>query len=168
MTQDELVEKDYWEKRWAGFPLPSVQNPVYDVRNLLESLLPQTPEFSLIEIGCAPGKWMAYFSREYGYRVSGIEYAEAAATTTRRNMEMLAIDAEIMNQDFLAGSLPPGGYDVVFSSGFIEHFRDLSSVTERICTLSRRYVVTIVPNVYGLNGFISKTQTWGLCRAQSH
>jgi hypothetical protein len=45
----------------------------------------------------------------------------------------------------------------VFSSGFIEHFPDVPSVVERICALARGYVVTIVPNVEGINGLISKT-----------
>jgi len=50
-------------------------------------------------------------------------------------------------------------YDVVFSSGFIEHFSNTAEVVEKLTNLvsSSGYIVTIVPNLYGINGFISKT-----------
>lgn len=153
---NELTTNVKWEKIWEDYPLPTIENPVYDVRNLLDSLLPKTSDYSLIEIGCAPGKWMAYFSKHHGYSVSGIEYGEMAAATTRRNLEIQGITAEVLREDFFLADLPPSSYDIVFSGGFIEHFMDLPDVLRRICALSRRYVVTIVPNLYGLNGFISK------------
>lgn len=152
-----LTTKDKWEKGWANVELPAIYKPVYDVQKLLELYLPKTTTFSLIEIGCAPGKRMAYFNNHFGYKVSGLEYAEAAAVTTKKNMEMLAIDADLLVQDFFTFDCGRNKYNIVFSAGFIEHFSDVSSVVQRICALSWQYVVTIVPNLYGINGFISKT-----------
>lgn len=152
-----LTTKDKWEAVWVGVKLPTVTKPVYDIQKQLESYLPRTGARSLIEIGCAPGGWMAYFNKHFGYSVSGLEYAEAAAEATKKNMAMLAIDAEVLVQDFFTFDYDRNKYDIVFSAGFIEHFRNVSSVVQRICALSRQYVVTIIPNVYGINGFISKT-----------
>lgn len=100
---------------------------------------------------------MAYFNKRFGYRVAGLEYAEAAAETTKLNMKLLAIDADVFVQDFFTFDCAKSKYDIVFSAGFIEHFRDPSPVMDRIVALSRRYVVTIVPNLFGVNGFIGKT-----------
>lgn len=152
-----LTTKDKWESVWAGVKLPTVARPVHDTQKQLHSFLPRTSGCSLIEIGCAPGAWMAYFSNHFGYSVSGLEYAEAAAEATRDNMAMLAIDADVLVQDFFTLDCEQNRHDIVFSLGFIEHFRDVSSVVQRICALSRQYVVTIVPNLYGINGFISRT-----------
>ena len=84
-----LTTKDKWEAEWAGMKLPAVSKPLYDVQRLLETHLPHSGTHSLIEIGCAPGRWMAYFNRHFGYRVAGLEYAETAAEATKQNMRML-------------------------------------------------------------------------------
>ncbi len=159
MHDNRLTNKDKWEKVWAGIKLPHIQTPDYDLQTKLKTFLPRikTASYSLIEIGCAPGGWMAYFNNHFGYRVSGIEYAENAAGATKQNMEMLEIDADIIVDDFFSFDSNQNNYDVVFSAGFIEHFQDLALVMEKICALSNRFVVTIVPNCYGVNAFISKT-----------
>ncbi len=100
---------------------------------------------------------MAYFHRYHGYSVAGIEYGKAAAKLTHRNLEMQGIPAVIMAEDFFQAKIGPESYDIVFSAGFIEHFRDLPAVTRKICAISRQYVVTLVPNLYGVNGLISRT-----------
>lgn len=151
-----LITKDDWEAVWANVRLPYLKDPGYDIQTQLESRLPKTDQYSLIEVGCAPGGWMAWFNRTFGYKVSGIEYAEVAASTTRRNLDVQGIQAEVLVQDFRTWDFEPGAYDVVFSGGFIEHFRDVSPVMTRLCGLSRHFVVTIVPNLDGINGGILK------------
>ena len=152
-----LKNKEKWENVWAGVKLPTVAKPAYDVQRQFESFLPKTAAVcSLIEIGCAPGRWMAYFDREFGYHVSGLEYAEVAAAITRKNLDMQGVQGEILVQDFLSWEFELRRYEVVFSAGFIEHFRDVAPVMERICGLSSRFVVTIVPNLCGINGVIRK------------
>lgn len=157
VLNNSLTTKDKWEAVWAGAAIPAIQKPVRDLHMQLNKYLPHTGMHSLIEIGCAPGGWLAYFNKCFGYRVAGIEYAELAGETTKVNMKMLKIDASIFIQDFFSFDCINNKYDIVFSGGFIEHFKDMSLVMERICELSHRYVVTIVPNVFGINGWISKT-----------
>ncbi|MFP4501377.1 MAG: class I SAM-dependent methyltransferase [Candidatus Hydrogenedentota bacterium] len=155
-VNDALTTKDTWESVWSDVHLPVVAKPVHDLQRQLKRHLPQGSACSFIEIGCAPGGWMAYFSRAFGYRVAGLEYAEHAAETTKRNMELLGMDAEVLVKDFFAYECGDSQYDVVFSKGFIEHYPNLTPVVAKICLLSRQYVVTIVPNLYGVNGFLSK------------
>lgn len=152
-----LTTNQKWEKEWEGFPLPAIAKPPNDLHHILKTFLPARESYSLIEIGCAPGRWMAYFHQQFGYCVSGIEYEKKAAALTRRNMEIQNITAQVLAEDFFQSEISPGSYDIAFSGGFIEHFRDLPAVVGRICALSRNYVVTLVPNLYGLNGLISKT-----------
>jgi SAM-dependent methyltransferase len=111
---------------------------------------------SLIEIGCAPGGWMAYFNKNFGYSVSGIEYVEEGAIATQHNMEIQAIQANILNLDFFETHISSCSYDVVFSAGFIEHFEDLDAVVKKVSIVAKQYVVTIIPNLYGMNGAISR------------
>lgn len=154
---DRLMSKEYWRRNWQGVALPLIARPVYDVRRTLNKLLPKSGEMSFIEIGCAPGKFMAYFNKRFGYHVAGIEYVEDAAAATRVNMEMQGIGAQVFNMDFFEADFTAESYDVVFSNGFIEHFEEVSGVVNKISSLSKQYVVTMIPNCYGVNGFISKT-----------
>jgi hypothetical protein len=156
VNDNKLTTKNKWESVWAGIQLPIVQKPSVDIQHQFKTYLPDSGNCSLIEIGCAPGGWMAYFNKHFGYDVSGVEYAEVAAAATKRNLEMLSIDSSVMIQDFLSDDCKLEKHDVVFSGGFIEHFKDVIPVIEKICNLSNNLVVTIVPNCYGLNGFISK------------
>jgi len=156
-VNNALTAINKWEAAWDGAKLPAVRKPVPDIQKLLETYLPHDGDDSLIEIGCAPGGWMAYFSRQFGYRVAGIEYAEEAANTTKKNMEILKIDADVVTGDFFSYDCTENQFDIVFSAGFIEHFRDIFVVMQRLCALSKKYIVTIVPNLFGVNGFISKT-----------
>lgn len=156
-ANNALTTKEKWEAVWSGVKLPVIHKPVYDIQKQLEMHLPKNDTISLIEIGSAPGGWMAFLARRYGYQVSGIEYAEAAAEVTKINMKMLAIEAQVFVQDFFKFDYTINKYDIVLSAGFIEHFRDVAFVIDRICSLSKGYVITIVPNVFGVNGFISRS-----------
>lgn len=155
MTEARLTTQAYWESVWEGRTLPFVQRPYKDVEELFKRYLPQSAARTVLEVGCAPGGWLAYFSRTFGLAVSGIEYAKNAAQATLRNLSLLGIPGEVYVVDFFDYDGPES--DIVFSWGFLEHFEDLHDVTRRLCALSRKQVITAVPNVFGINGWISRT-----------
>ncbi|MCG8697643.1 MAG: class I SAM-dependent methyltransferase, partial [Bacteroidales bacterium] len=94
--------------------------------------------------------------KQFGYRVSGIEYVEEAAELTRTNMSLQDIEADVLAEDFFAMEEPSKPYDVIYSGGFIEHFEDIPATVERLGRLTGQWIVTQVPNLYGCNGWISK------------
>ena len=128
---NKLTTKKYWEHFWQGISLPVIRNPGHDMHKIISRSLPKSKEFSFIEIGCAPGGFMAYFNKYFGYSVSGIEYVAAAAAATRRNMEIQGIQAKVLNLDFFEAKIPESSYDVVFSGGFIEHFEDIGGTVNK-------------------------------------
>ncbi len=156
---NRLTTKQYWDPIWRGISLPIIASPGNDVGKKLEDILPKSNKTSFLEVGCSPGKWMAYFNKHFTYFVNGIEYIEEAVDLTKRNLELQKINANVLNLDFLKAEISPASYDVVFSDGFIEHFEDLEEVVGKICLLAKKYVITIVPNLYGLDGFIGKVTT---------
>jgi len=157
-VEDEF-SVEYWENVWANVKIPQVHDSkdVLEIQQILSSL-PIKAGDSLIEIGCAPGRWLAFFAREHGLCVSGVEYAEHACQKTIENMNSLGISAQIHHADIR--NFDSAAYDVVFSTGFIEHFDNVAPIMERIISLCNRdggLVVTIIPNMEGLNRWISKT-----------
>ncbi len=157
-----LLPPAYWEWFWeeSRLPLTIRTAAVPDEHNLFRRFLPAAgPETTLAEIGCAPGKWLHYFTREFGYSVTGIDYAPKACETTRKNLELLEVDAAVVNADLFQYEPPDGGFDAVVTFGLIEHFEDLPSVVNRLAGFVKPggVIASIVPNLYGPEGWVLKT-----------
>ena len=161
-----------WEQFWNGVRLPTEVNPKlwFDGYALLRRYLPRAPR-RLVEVGCAPGRMLAFFARHFGYEVCGIDYAPEAIEATRRNLELLGIPAEVLCQNFFEYSEREGFFDVVYSLGFIEHFDDTAGVVGRLVRLAKPeegYVVTEVPNLHGFGGHVVHLMSpeWFACHVR--
>lgn len=153
---NKLTTEQYWEQNWDSVKIPVIVKPHYDIHKILTKFLPSSKNITFIEIGCAPGGWIAYFKKKFSYIVNGIDYAKNATVKTKQNLKIQNIPADIKTIDFFKFNTQKPLFNVVFSGGFIEHFKDTNDVVGRICNLSKEYVVTIIPNVFSINGLISK------------
>lgn len=117
------------------------------------------PRPGLVEIGCAPGAWLAHFSVR-GYEITGIDLSPHGVALTRRNMEMQQIEAEIVEADVLDLDLGAvdleGRFDVVISLGVVEHFDDPAPMFAAHASMARpgATVAIGVPNFKGVNGWL--------------
>jgi len=113
---------------------------------------------SFLEIGCAPGKFMIYFAEQFGYRVSGIDFSQTGYEMTSENLKLAGVKGDVIKGDFLSASLPKENWDIVFSSGFIEHFSDPITILQKKLSLLKRggILLTTIPNFTGFSGLIRK------------
>ena len=166
-TGDQLVEAGsltdsaFWESYWGRFALPDAvdEQRSFDrsLANGLRKIL-RGSEGDALEIGCAPGRWLAFLARQFGLRVSGIEYTSDGAVATRRNLALLGVhSADIREADFLS-TAPSAIYDVVLSLGFVEHFTDVEAVIRLHAGWARPggRVIIGVPNFRGLHGLLQR------------
>ena len=148
---------DYWEKVWETIHIPQEKKAedIHEIHYILTKILP-IGKLKLIEIGCAPGSWLVYFYNYFHYSVSGIEYAPKAYNKTVENLKIQNVPAEIFQCDFFEFKHDP--YDIVFSAGFIEHFKDVAFVIQKIVDICAKngFVITIIPSMEGINWWISK------------
>jgi 2-polyprenyl-3-methyl-5-hydroxy-6-metoxy-1,4-benzoquinol methylase len=156
-----LTDAAFWQDYWGRFSLPDAidETRSFDralARRLRTLLNGATGE--VLEIGCAPGRWLAFFAREFGLGVAGIELTPDGVAATRRNMEMLGVmHADIREADFLSAT-PSPNYDVVVSLGFVEHFTDVDAVIARHAAWLRpggRLIIG-VPNFRGVHGWLQQ------------
>ena len=108
----------------------------------------------MLEVGCAPAKWLVFYGERYGARVLGIEYTPRGAELSRRNLTAAGVEGEIVEGDFFA--VAPRPADLVLSLGFIEHFDDLDAAFARHLEFlgPGGTLVIGVPNYTGLLGTI--------------
>ena len=163
-NQDKLSTKEQWDAKWSSRRRRGLsfnyKGPMFrDVHALLVRSLPEKAGMSFLEVGSFPGSYLWYFSSVFGYNVCGIEYIAERAEQARRNLESAGVDGEIIHADFFEYRLEGRpGWDVVFSSGFIEHFEDTRNVVSRHIDLVKPggFVALVIPNHKGIYGRIMK------------
>ena len=83
-------------------------------RALLEALEGAAP-WTVLDFGCGPGRDLAYF-RSLGHEAVGLDGCRAFCAMARERT-----GCEVIEQDFLALSLPPARFDGVFANASLFH-----------------------------------------------
>lgn len=157
-----LVDKAFWEQEyyWADAELPCRPDPDLPIDRALGAALLELagvgPGDSVMEIGCAPAKWLVHLAEGTGARVEGIEYSEQGAQLSAANLRACGVEGRIHQADFFTHEA--SGYDLVLSLGFIEHFEELDEVFARHVAFVAPggRLLLGVPNFLGLNGFLQR------------
>lgn len=171
MTRNlDKAGKSYWDSVWKGGSVPGPVNPSdTHLTNYVNLCFHQLFVYylsceagetrSLLEVGCARSTWLPYFAKEFGFRVSGIDYSELGCEQAQTISERAGVKADVVCSDFFA---PPadmlGAFDVVVSFGVVEHFADTAACVDAFRGFLRPggIMVTIIPNLVGLIGWIQK------------
>lgn len=162
------TDPQYWENFWKNVTLPSRPDPnITSEKGIMDTLSIYLPKgdkqtTSVIEIGCAPGKWLVYFYEYLGYLPFGIEYIDSAAEATIKNLKICDIysDKQTINcVDFLSmDHTNVQKHDVVVSFGFIEHFSNPEEIISMQMShlKSGGYLVIGIPKFTGLNKYLAQ------------
>jgi SAM-dependent methyltransferase len=158
LVQVDAAGTAYWNNTWDALgAFEKYAGPIHEQHPVLKRYL-QGATGDAIEIGCVPGNFLVYLNKEYGYTASGIDYSEYL-DYTRENLRFNGIEAKDLFQADLFNFSSPRLYDLVFSSGFVEHFEDHDLVIRKHAELAKPggLVVIMVPNLRHLH--------YVLCRA---
>ena len=151
-----LTDEPFWDTFWASVEVPAEvdRTSIFD-RSFLPILakgIAASGARNVVEVGCAPGRWLSYCARQHGLEVTGYESSPTGATKTRENFTAQGIHGTVVEEDFLTADLPHEAFDLVLSLGFIEHFDDATDVVARHAHLLRPGGVLVleVPNLRGI------------------
>jgi 2-polyprenyl-3-methyl-5-hydroxy-6-metoxy-1,4-benzoquinol methylase len=173
MLEDEAKDKagkGYWDNAWEDAALPGPVNPnLPGLNNYVNRRFHEyfqgvfskldTPQKKLLEIGCAKSAWLPYFAKEFGFRVSGIDYSSVGCSKAQQVLQGCGIKGDIYCADFYA---PPNEtlerFDVVVSFGVAEHFEDTAACIRALARFLGvgGIMITVVPNLSGLPGLLQK------------
>lgn len=157
----ELTEVQFWDEYWAKVKLPvTIDDGFSWDRCLAKTLRDNVPSSGgeVLEVGCAPGKWLAFMARQFGLVPSGVEYSDAGMNATLNNFRLLGLKTgEIRAGDFF-NMKPTQRFDIVMSFGFIEHFTDVDEVVALHLEWLKPGGTLIlgVPNFRGVNYALQK------------
>jgi SAM-dependent methyltransferase len=157
-----ITEKKFWNKRWCNDNLSYRVNLrwlrtylYYRIDKVFSRDLCVQPGDSFFEVGCAGGKWLVYFSKVFGCRVSGIDYSDRGVLRALQTLRLAKIQAELVSGDVFRVE-PAPIHDIVLSDGFLEHFDHPLGVLEHIAHYVKKggYLITIIPNLTGFQRFL--------------
>jgi 2-polyprenyl-3-methyl-5-hydroxy-6-metoxy-1,4-benzoquinol methylase len=156
MTDRQRVTRDYWESAHSK-PRFRVPSGLWDVgmKNVLRLLRSHVePGASVLEIGCAPGRHLAYLAVERRARVCGVDYSKPGIAYCRELFAHLNLEGEFHCEDVFSTTLPEGTFDMVYSLGVVEHFDDPRSLIEKHVRLAKPggLALIVIPNYGGIYG----------------
>jgi SAM-dependent methyltransferase len=160
-AEEQLADQSYWDDYWSrvGLPMEVKRTPrtsasIMAILDVLEQHLPRQEGLRALEVGGAPGQFLAWLAKNHGYGCSVIDYSPVGCEKARRNFEALGIPLDVYEADlFDDATAEIGRFDVVFSLGLIEHFDDFPEAIRRHAPLARSggWVVIGCPNLRRLN-----------------
>lgn len=162
MQNDEgrKTEHAYWEAA-SQLPiktrLPSRLNVnVLNLTRLLERHV--RPGSRYLEIGCAPGKMLAWVASVLKAEAAGLDYSESGIAQCRALFDALGLKVNLHHDDIFNHHLPSASFDVVTSFGVIEHFDNVRPVVQRHLDLVKPGGATVigVPNYGGVYGSLQR------------
>ena len=160
MDSDTKTTKAHWNEVWAVTPRMRLPSGMHiGVRNLQQLLRRHVRRgSSFLEIGCAPGKLLAWVAVELGASVSGLDYSPRGIDMAECLFETLRIPGNLRCEDVFATSFSANRFDYVFSAGVIEHFDDPSRIVARHVSLLKPggLAIITVPNYGGWYGAFQK------------
>lgn len=157
-----FTDQAFWDEYWDGTPLPQEFTEATTSRYIraflepFDRFFPHDPSLSALEIGGAPGRYLAYFHRRFGYAVNALEFSTVGYELARRNLELLQIPATVRQGDMFDTSIDLPRCDIVYSLGLIEHFDDPLAVAEAHLRFVKPGGLLVIgaPNLQGLGRFL--------------
>jgi SAM-dependent methyltransferase len=158
-----LATKDFWEEDYyRGIELPARPDPGYPfdrcLARALEEMAPVRRDARIVEIGCAPARWLVWYAERFGASVVGLEYSRKGAELARRNLASAGVTGEVHEGDLFSDDVSIGMFDLVLSLGVIEHFDDIPAAFARHVAFVGEggRLVLGMPNFRGLIGFLQR------------
>jgi len=162
VTLDKKTDRKFWKDFWANTKLPQTINKRLIIYKRLDKLfkkyLKPDKNAEILEIGCAPAAWLIYFNKEFGYKISGIEYLKSGCDISKKNLKLTNTDGKIICADLFNNKLKKDSYDYVYSCGFIEHFDPPDTAIKKHLELLKKNgnIVVLIPNFKGFNLLLLK------------
>jgi SAM-dependent methyltransferase len=159
-SPEPRADSEYWDKVWASGDRRRFPNFANVGNRNLRAVLRRELAGSrhVLEVGCAPGKWLAWLAASEGKKVAGLDFASGGVDETRRRLAAAGVSGDIRCEDVFRHSFEPGTFDAVYSAGVVEHFDDPRPCLAAHLGLTKPggRVVVLVPHYGGLYGRLQR------------
>lgn len=156
----EYTNKEYWDKYWEKRTgaIEIKRNPKkYSTNALLdifEKYLEINSGLTILEIGGAPGQYLMYMNKQFGYQANALDYSSVGNQKTLKNFQSENLKVNVYERNLFSDNFSDNIpiFDIVYSLGFAEHFENLNDVIGRHLKLLKPggKLIIGVPNLGGI------------------
>lgn len=150
----ENEQRAYWRQLWAtagGWEQRDVWYALDEVKfDHLRRFLP--PSGRSLEVGCGSAR-LSRFLSALGFDVVGLDYEETALSLAQQRFQEDVTSGGLLLGDAFALPFAAESFDVVLSTGLLEHFADPSPIVREMTRVLRRgglFYSDIVPKKFSL------------------
>lgn len=152
---DERFWDDYWQKLKLPVAVDDAKARPYEreILKVLKRFAPKEPGARVVEIGGAPGGYLAYVARASGAEAFALDISPVGCQKLEENFELLGIPVTVFCRDVLESDLSDlPRFDMVYSLGLIEHFGDPLPMIRKHVELAKPggVIVLGLPNFRGI------------------
>jgi SAM-dependent methyltransferase len=155
-----LTDQAFWDAYWQHLKLPTVfeetrSSPYQrEILRVFKRFVPEGQGSRALEIGGAPGGYLAFVNRTFGHEAYAIDSSAVGCRKLEENFRLLKIPVTVYCRDVLEGDLSDlPRFDLVYSLGLIEHFSDPREMIRKHIELAKPggLVILGLPNFLGIS-----------------
>lgn len=155
-TSRRDADTDFWDRYWSAGTEPTVAEStlsrVLDEMKL-DHLLRLAPDGGLsLEVGCGSARLSCLLAGR-GFRTVGVDTSRAALQGARQNYRHTGLPGSFVLGSGFALPFSHGSFDLVMSTGLLEHYDDPSALVEEMVRVLRPgglFYSDIVPRGFSL------------------
>jgi ubiquinone/menaquinone biosynthesis C-methylase UbiE len=167
-------DRKYWDNFWD-----KIENTVThkDIQYLIDEIkleyllsllqsMPSVPkDIKTIEVGSGSAL-LSCFLAQYGYETYALDYSKSALNVAKNNYMLINKDRRFILGDVRRLPFKNDSFDVVISTGLLEHFRDPQIVVDEMVRVFKKgglFFSDIVPKKFRLItslAFVDKLVSW--------
>lgn len=160
-----LTDEVFWDAYWQKLQLPVAADDTKarpyerEILKVLKRFAPKHPGARIVELGGAPGRYLAYVARASGGEAYAIDISSVGCSKLKENFELLGIPVTVFCRDVLESDLSDlPRFDLVYSLGLIEHFGDPLPMIRKHVELAKPGGVIVfgLPNFLGISRHVMK------------
>ncbi|MCL5292417.1 MAG: class I SAM-dependent methyltransferase [Actinobacteria bacterium] len=150
MSNNKAAWDDFWRKS-DGFRHEDVYSLINKAKfDYLKSLIP--PKGRSLEVGAGEAHLSAYLAK-IGYETTALDYSEEALKLAETNFERQGVTGNFVVGDAFGLPFEDRSFDLVFSTGLLEHYEDPSPIVREMVRLVEPgglFFSDIVPDKFSL------------------
>lgn len=139
----KIDQSGFWEehKRRRSPVHPSVFLAVKTVMAYLKGTMVLDPKYNVLEVGCGNG----FYSYQFYYyfpKLIATDFSDYLLS-----IHPLKGKIKLKNEDVTNLSYKDDSFDIVYCANLLHHVGDTEKAVSEMCRVSRKYVITIEPNI---------------------
>lgn len=155
MKFSNITDQDFWDSKYArAKPRYRLWDPFYGKGGLLDKTLSPWLDGieDVLELGCGSSRFLMYFNMVAGLETFGLDFSAQGIAGLKAMAKPHNVNHQLFFGDMFEQDLDGRKFDLVFHSGLVEHFEDLSKVFQRSAFFCRDggLMIFIIPNMQNL------------------